>query len=77
MFKLVFFLNEASMEKMFLSQEVAIIRLSFDQKNLIIEATQMSILKIRGGVFFLPGTVSAHTLDPSGPFWTRFGVFRR
>ena len=19
--------------------------------------------------------VSAHTLDPSGPFWTRFGVF--
>ena len=37
--KLDFLLKESSVEKMFLSQEVGMIRLSFDKKSFLIEAT--------------------------------------
>ena len=56
--KLDFLRNKLSVEKTFLSQEAGMIRLSFDKKKFLIEATQVPILKIRGGVFFLPGTVA-------------------
>ena len=50
-----------SSEKTFLSQEVGMIKLSIGKKKFLIEATKVPILKNRGGLFFLPGTVGVKT----------------
>ena len=62
------------MEKTFLSQEAGMIRLSFDKKIFLIEATQVPILKIRGGSFFWPGTVQVKKLRKI--FWKHEHVCR-
>ena len=53
---------------MFLCQEAGMNTLSFGEKMFSIEATQVRLLKIRGGFLFLPGTV-VHN-----PAYARYGL---